>query len=167
MQFVVCKFYLLNNRQYRLFFLQCCLFLCNIICIFHASDAVCNFYLPFRKTRLFIFYAFFVSILCNTCTNSGADFLRLDILHKFIDKRTFFTPFARAVLPYYPFICYLCHFFPFIYSGLKTRTGVQKTLFTLRLPSCIIRNYMIYCKQYTHGGHYAFRIIKNHNHRKG
>ena len=127
-----------------------------VIFIYRFKKLVYSFFMHF----LFQFFVTLAQIqglifyVLTFCTNLSTSVLFSLLLH---------APCSPIIL-----IFVISDIFSLLFiRGLKTRTSVQKTLFTLRLPSCIIRNYMIYCKQYTHGGHYAFRIIKNHNHRKG
>lgn len=65
--------------------LICHAFLCRFFAFSRRTFALGKFRLPFQKSRLFIFYAFFNFYICDSCTILGAVFLHLDILHKFHD----------------------------------------------------------------------------------
>ena len=93
------------------------LILCKFIAIFCRTILNCNFYLPYDRSRLFIFYAFFNFFLCNSCTISRADFLRLDILHKFVQTTLHAPPHYAFFLHDSPFYLHFSHFLPFILSA--------------------------------------------------
>ena len=105
-----------------------------------------NFYLPFCETCLFIFYAVFNFLFCNSCTIFVLDFLRLDILHKFAAFSLTATPFTPFFAPNFPYYYHLCHFLPFIFRCVFfcncKRRKPPTPLFSL--PSCTFADVMIY-----------------------
>ena len=94
--------------------LICHAFLCRFFAFSRRTFALGKFCLPFQKSRLFIFYAFFNFYICDSCTILAAVFLHLDILHKFHD---ILVPhlWKAAFLPYYSQFSASLPFIPFYF----------------------------------------------------